>query len=389
VFIAPDRPGFDWAPIEHLDELAAVGLFGGPVCAVDLPAGPLCGGTAINRQLGRDIEVDTIVAGRRSDPDRPDEVVATEAAAQRFGLTVGTTFTVRTPTPEQLERAFATGEFPTTLDGPPSLVRVVGVRAPSLSDRLLLDVGSDEAVDFTLTPAFAELRPGAFVVNGEARLASGTDVAQLRQRIGEVVGDDAVPVRDLAGDRYRFERGLLIERSALLAFAAVAVLAGAVLVSQALARLVQSAAEGVDVLSGLGATRTGTIGVVAAPFVVTLATAAATAIGVAALASTRFPSGTARALEPDHGVHLDPLVAGLGLALLALAVGARVLLAARAAVRTRRAPVEPPSSTARRAGHGSRPRCRCRWSSAPAWPSDAGATTAARGCRRSSASSSG
>ena len=337
VLIAPDRPDFDWAPIARLPEISAIGLFGGPVCAIGIAHDALCG-EVIDRATGRDISTGNIEAGRLPNPDRVDEVAVNHVAAIHYHLAVGDTFTIVSPTPAQIREAFRTFRFPRNdeLAGPRIKAHVVGISAPALTDRLLGDVDSVDTADFYATNAYGQLQPGAFpgafVVNAMARLEPGTDIAAFRRHVGEAAHDPTIPVRDLAQDKARYDRTLLIERSALLLLAVVLVLVGAVLVGEVLTRLVRAAATDVATLMVLGASRATAVGVVVAPFVLTLGVAIITAITVAAAASTRFPIGTARVLEPDRGVHLDPLVLALGLVALIVAIAACVVLAARGAV---------------------------------------------------------
>jgi ABC-type lipoprotein release transport system permease subunit len=337
VLIAPDRPDFDWAPIVKLPDIEAIALFGGPVCALDIANGVLCG-EVISRSGGHTIETGNIEAGRLPNADRADEVAVNHSAAIHYHLAVGDTFTMVSPAPAQIREAFRTFRFPTTdeFTGPKVKVHVVGIAAPALSDRLLGDPESVDSAEFYATEAYAKLQPGVFpgawVVNAMARLKPGTNVAAFRRHVGKATGDPTIPVRDLAQDKARYDRTLLVERTALALLALVLLLVGAALVGQALTRMVKTAAVDVDTLVVLGASRGTAVGVVATPFVITVAAAIASAVVVTAVASIRFPIGTARVLEPDIGVHLDPQILGLGLVVLVVAIVACVGFAARAAV---------------------------------------------------------
>jgi hypothetical protein len=336
VLVIPGDIGFDWEPVLRLPEITAAARFAGPVCAVDLTPhpeyGPLCGMAALDRNVGVDIARGVYDEGRGPALDRADEIEVSRAAAEQYGVRVGDTFAVAQPTVEQLRHAVETGDLAAVADfgGPRRTVRVTGVGTPTLTDRL---VGSDEgpeAASLIATPAFGALGP---IGDGYAlvRLAPGTDVGEFRRHLAEASGRP-VPVRDLADDRYRLDRSLLVEEWALAAFAGVLLVAGAVLVGQPLGRLVRTAAADVDTLVVLGATPREAAAVVVAPFAVTVVVAVATTVGVAAAASTRLPIGTAREIERSLGVHLDGLVLGLGLVVTAGAIGARVVLAARSAV---------------------------------------------------------
>lgn len=339
VLIAPDRPDFDWSKIVQMPEIEAIGLFGGPVCALDVGKGALCG-SVLSRATGRDIS-NGPGEGRFPDPDRADEVAVNRSAATHYHLALGDTFTMVSPTPAQVREAFRTFRFPTPAEfkGPKITAHVVAIAEPTLTDRLLGDVDSIDTAEFYTTEAYGKLQPGAFpggfVVNAMARLKPGTDVAEFRTHVGKTAGDPTIPVRDFAQDKVRFDQTLLIERTALTLLAVVLALVGAVLIGQALTRLVKASASDIDTLMILGASRGTAVGVVIAPFVLTIAAAIVTAITVAAAASIRFPIGTARVLEPDIGVHLDALVLGSGLVVLVLALVACIGLVARSAVHRR------------------------------------------------------
>ena len=61
---------------------------------------PLTVFAGVDRRYGREMDRFRLVAGRRSDPDRVDEVVIDSLAAERYGLQVGSTLKLRFPTPE-------------------------------------------------------------------------------------------------------------------------------------------------------------------------------------------------------------------------------------------------------------------------------------------------
>ena len=211
VLIAPDRPDFDWSPIERLPEIEAIGLFGGPVCALDVGKGALCG-EVIDNASGRDISTGYVAVGREPDRDRADEVVVNRSAAVHYHLAVGDTFTMVSPTPAQVREAFRTFRFPEPSEfaGPKVKVHVVAIAAPSLTDRLLGDVDSVDTAEFYATQAYADLQPGAFpdggfVVNAMARLKPGTDV----DRRSVVTSERPPATRPSSGARPRAGQGAL------------------------------------------------------------------------------------------------------------------------------------------------------------------------------------
>src|SRR5207253_934266 len=124
-----------------------------------------------------------------------------------------------------------------------------------------------------------------------------------------------IPVRDLAEDRKRVTHSTDLERTALLLFAAAVVLAGVVLVGQALTRTGYSMAEPVGALRALGFTRPDMVRGLVSPMVITAVTASVVAIGSAVALSARFPVGLGAglALEPGRGdlsLPVRPAIAG-------------------------------------------------------------------------------
>ena len=333
VLVLPSRPESKfpyWPEIARLPEVASLGLFGVTTMgAIDVgEPGQLSGFPTANRALGSSVDVARIDEGRAIDPDRPDEVVITRAAAVQLHLEVGQTFTLAGETPEQIDADYAgTGDGPTPPAGPKVTVTIVGISDhPSLWGRYIGDSGRVDdptSVGFLTSPALVEQNSYGYLPNALVRLRGGSaDVAAFRADVARITGDPTVPVRDLAEDRARFGRTLSLERSALLLFAAAVALAGIVLLGQAVARLIQASSEDAGVLGLLGVSRSEITIIAASPALAVAALASVIAAAATTVFSTRFPIGLARSLDSRLGVSVSPMILGAGL----LVVVAMILL---------------------------------------------------------------
>ena len=304
----------DYTGIRNLPEVEEAGEFAlAPVAAVDPEMGTL---PPNDDRLFRTVNRPLLSAGRLPDPTREDEVLINHQAADQLGLEVGDRITLAYST--DLE------EWGRAPSGPTIEATVVGIGLSNL-----------ELVFFDKEPGFL---PSAALLGNHpeiprapqlvVRLRPGTDVASFRHHVAEVMGVPDIPVRDQSEDTKRITNGTGLERTALLIFAAAVVLAGVVLVGQALARTVYGLAEPARSLRALGFTRRGLVAGLVLPLGVTAATAAVAAFAVAVGLSPRFPVGLAGKVEPDPGAHVDWLVLAPGAALVALAALAGAAVAA-------------------------------------------------------------
>jgi hypothetical protein len=305
------------------------------------------GGTTV---LGRPI----VVAGRAPDGTRPDEVAVDEEFVDRTGIEVGERFPLRTYTAARTGDTDPNGAPP---DGPTVEVRVVGVvRHPHdlVPARLEQDTTGVDGTDVYLTPAFWEEQgpdlATFFGVGVAVRLERGADVARFEAAVdrafeGSAFTDVVDPEQGFAGISLAgVRRAIDLETRALQGFAAVAGLAGLVLVGQALAR--QAAADAADdpVLDALGMTRGQRVAAATMRAAVPAVGGAALAVLGAVALSPLLPVGVARRAEVDPGVDVDATVLSLGaLAVVALVCGWAAVAAGRAAAGARQegGPVRP------------------------------------------------
>jgi hypothetical protein len=320
----------------------------GSILAVMEPGGP-------SRQLGfvgldgpghKLLDRPRLVVGRLPRPNRFDEAAVDEEFAWRHGLEPGMRVRVGTYTAAQFGPA---GEgAPVPPEGPVADLQVAGIlRTP---DDLLPvaeardEVDADESSQVYLTPAFwrrhglGYANYGVFVAvdlrQGEADLAAFTAAVQRR-----FAGRAFVIAAEFAGEGTAaiqgVRRAVALETGALLAFAALAALAGSLLVGQALGRQVFLASTEYPTLRALGMTGGQLVGIALIRTAMVGVGGAAVAVAAALALSPLTPIGVARRAELDPGLAADwPVLAAGGLAVAAL-VGVAVALPAWRAAQAR------------------------------------------------------
>ena len=103
VTVLPNQPGFDWARVRTLPEVAALSEF--PVVfgfAVDCCRDASSPFPPADDQLTTTIERPALLAGRLFNPGRVDEVVVTPQFAASYHKGVGDTLTLHLATPQQM-----------------------------------------------------------------------------------------------------------------------------------------------------------------------------------------------------------------------------------------------------------------------------------------------
>ena len=258
------------------------------------------------------------------------------------GYGVGDTIDVHLFMQEQL--LAGRGDTP---EGPDVTFEIVGVMDAPFN---LAGIPSDG--DLYVGPGFRErYGPGLAVFsNLMVKLEDPErDMPRLEAEVARRYPGRGVPVYDLATAGKRVTNGTDLERSGLLLFALAVVLAGLVIVGQALTRSVRAAGDDVPTLAALGFSRGDRALALALPHVVSVAVAVATSALLAIGLSSRFPIGLGRRVDPDVGWHLDLPVIAAGAAVVALVLGAAVLWTAwRAASAAPKAAVVRQSAIAAR-----------------------------------------
>ncbi len=307
-----------------------------------------------------------VVAGRRPNPARADEVMINEAAARVLGAHVGSVIQLRGFRPSQVMAVLNNQAVHPTVTLPD--VRVVTIiRTPSD----LANSGAPSDVTFAgtgslfLTAAFYHRFGGS--VGNMAGLSF-----HLRRGLAGLPAFKA-EVNRLTGGRAQFElgsddaiaaaavqRGTGLQALALLLFGIIVALAMLVIVGQSVARLAHIASDDFPVLRALGSSRGQLIAVALAPGALVAAAGMVLAIPAAYALSVFTPVGLARRAEISPGFSFDTSILLGGAVLLTL------LLTARAALAAQRAAWRQADPAAGSQGRGSR---LARWLARRGFPS--------------------
>jgi len=363
VTVFANQPGFDWSKVEALPEVAATGLFivyygAGVYSGAETGAGGAdLGFPPGNAGLLNTVERPVVLQGRRANPARVDEVMATAHYMSAHRLRVGDQLTVRLSSPGQATAGFdASAGEPL---GPRLKVHVVGViRSPFFMDQ---PGGSGGVVaTYGFFQRYRRYIVGddpaktASYVNALIRLKGGEkEIPAFRAGLARVTGRSDIDVLDDAdwiGGPIGKATGY--EAASLLAFGLAALLAALFLVGQAVARYASGSAADLKVLQAVGLTRRQAAACAAvAPG---LAAAAGAAIGVAAafVASRWMPIGMASLAEPDPGFDADWLVLGTGWAVAVLLVAGGTAVLTRSALTARKLRAAPRGSAVATAAAG-------------------------------------
>ena len=271
---------------------------------------------SVDGRVGRTLNRPLIVAGRRPDPGRADEIGISELVARRWGLRPGGTLRVRAVALEQLETLFSGEQLVPA--GPALALKVVAVQRlpedPAVSVRAPGGLGS-----VSLTPAFHRAYkdtvanfPGVRVrlKRGQADMAGFT--AATRRLSGNSPEVTVVPRPELTG---LVEDAIRAQAVALVLFAVLAGAAALVVVGQTLARELSLASAGQETVRALGASRAHLLAATLVPIGLVGAAGAVVGAVVAVLASPLTPIGVALKAEPDPGLSVN--LAGLGIGMVA------------------------------------------------------------------------
>lgn len=261
-----------------------------------------------DERVFRDVYVPRVIEGRLPDRDAPDEITVNESLLRDLDLRVGEKLLISGPSPEQFGRIIEVGEPVDEYDGPQVEVTVVGVTRTT-----------SNLEDMTFQ-TYEALAPYAFHRAIDAEAAVGARLTAVRLAHGdEAAGaflDDVDPL--VPDDGPQFEVNYLsgtdgingairIQAVGLAIFAAIALLATLIAVSQAVARQQSLATTDALILRAIGLRRSDVVAVMVLPALAVIAVAALAGALVAVAMSTLLPFGIARRAEPTPGVRLDLL----------------------------------------------------------------------------------
>jgi hypothetical protein len=343
--VLANQPGFDWAKVRALPEVAALSEF--PVVfGFSLPCCPGAGAgfPPVDDQMTTTLERPVMQAGRVYNPHRADEVIATPQFMASFGKHVGDMVTLRLASVRQANAGYD-GSDGTPPRGPLVRARIVGVgRTPWGIDA----DGPGQKGGVLPSPAlFARYRADIIGTNGQGyinalvRLQGGAaEVPKFRADLARVSGRSDIDVWNNLVDRGGpVKRITGYEAACLLAFALAALVAAFFLIGQSVSRYTSATMADLEVLQAVGMTpREAVAAARARPL---LAAVAGATLGVAGaiVASRWMPIGLASYAEPHPGIDADWLILGPGwvIAPALVLAGAAATAAATLTARRRRA----------------------------------------------------
>jgi hypothetical protein len=338
-------PGFDWAPVRRLPEVAALTNFvvDYTLSAVDFSPDGL-GFPFADHVMFSKIEKPLIFSGRAIDPDHPDEVMVSRKFAAHTHKRVGDTLHIILATPQEVVDGGGTGPNHDTYHGPRVTLRIVGIGETSPS----------WGVDTAQGNGGLELSPGLYdkykvnmlgppgvpsnnFLNALVRLRGGeSSLARFSDDFHRVTGRADIEVTDLIAQQRTEQRHVAFESRCLLAFAIAAFVAALFLIGQAIARYAAASTAELRTLRALGMTPRQAVGAASAGPVITGVVGALLGVGGAVIASDWLPFGSAGLIEPDPGIAWDWVVLGSGAIIVVLLVAAGAAAAARLAVAAER-----------------------------------------------------
>jgi hypothetical protein len=323
--VLPNQPGFNWARIAALPDVAALTKF--PVAFGFQAQGYTAASSGFalaDDQMTRTIERPVILAGRLFNPHRADEVMVTPKFAAASGKHAGDSVTLELASVQQANEGYDGSTGPPR--GPKIRASIMGViRSPWDLDA---DTPGSPGGILSTPALFTQYRANILGTTGQAyinalvRLKGGeAAIPAFRAALARVTGRSDIDVWDNSvnfGDPIR--RVTAYEAACLLAFGLAALVAALFLIGQSVARYTSATVPDLQVLQAVGMTRQQAIAAAAAgPF---LAGLAGGTLGVAGaiVASPWMPIGLASIAEPHPGIDLDWLVLGPGWVLVPLLV---------------------------------------------------------------------
>jgi hypothetical protein len=276
-----------------------------------------------------------VLQGRMANLDDETEATVSQTTASHLGLRLGSTITLGSFTPAQLDPLFQGEDIEP--EGPAAKVHVVGITRYPTNLSTAKDTpeviyrGND---DVFITPALRRLHQGQVAEFGgdlSARLRNGeADFPAFARAVRRIVGQDHIIAA--GGDEQvvaaQAQRAARLESLALWIFGGVLGAGILLIAGQALARQVELEADDTDALRAMGMTRPAiAVALAARPVTVALAgTLGAVAVAIGLSGFT--PIGVARKAEPHPGIAVDGATLLAGAALLYLALAARAVFAA-------------------------------------------------------------
>lgn len=309
--------------------LTAEGPGGGP-----FPAGDVNPFLSIE-SAGEPLYRPYVVHGREPAPENASEVAIDEQASSRLGAGVGDELVIRLFLPDQIEELYESGEFPVPR-GRTTTVTVTGIVRQPFD---VVPVKPDDVDSVALASSDMYFTSGFWAEHGGDMAAFGdgndgvelllrhgaSDVEAVESAVRAMPGGDGLAVEtsnDAISAVADARQTVRFQAVALALFGSLALLAGSVLIGQALSRQVRSELEERHLLVAMGLVRRDLArAVVLRVFPVAMGGAGVGMVG-AWLSSARTPIGLAATAEVDPGMRLDVLpVIGVAVATILVTCG--------------------------------------------------------------------
>jgi hypothetical protein len=254
-------------------------------------------------------ELPRVTAGRLPRTNRADELFLNDEAASLLGVKVGDTVHYTIYKYAELFRSDGSLDP----DAPFMPVRFTVVGTGSTLDDLLANENQTTAEAY-VSPAFTQryLDRASFQIAGVFLRHGAADIPHFSAALNRRLGGNRVQLQTLAARERQFRDVSEPYTTALWLFGLAAAFAAAVVVVQALTRLVGIDASDNGVLVALGASGGARRGIAAGRALAAVLLGAVLAVVLALALSPIFPLGRARRAEPDPGLRIDGLVLGLG-----------------------------------------------------------------------------
>jgi len=258
----------------------------------------------------------TATRGRLPDRTRVDEVAINELAAEVSGYEVGDEVILRTYPRE----AAGAPDFSESPPEPADTVVATIVGIGVFPDEVLQDE-VDHITRLLLTPAFSTSVADyhTFSVQYLTLRRGDADVAAVQAAVAEIYPPGSTTTRVTSLDTARALQATRPLAIALAAFGVVVGLAGVLLVSQAISRLLRRDRADDAALRSIGMTRAALLRTALASLIATIVAGVVLAVLFAVVASPLMPIGPVRRVEGAHHVSADLAVLGIG-AVIAIAL---------------------------------------------------------------------
>jgi ABC-type antimicrobial peptide transport system permease subunit len=306
----------NWAPLAARPEVATVAVWDLLFGDANGEPGAVIFGSRDGTYLGK-VDKPVVVQGRMFNPRSTDEVVVDENVGKQ-APPVGGTFTYHFYAPNQPEESGPP-------HGPTLTMHVVGV-VREVPEFLFVTEGQ-----VLVSPGFMAKYGSRISADENADIVlrhGDADIGRLRHDVNALVAP-GTPVLDVLATSRRVDTTLSVETTTLLLLAAAILLGGGILVAQVLGRSAATIADDALVLRALGLSRTQIGLATGLSHLIPALVAGPVAFGVALLASSHFPVGLGRRIDPDVGYHVDWTVIGPGIAVVIVAVLAASVLIGR------------------------------------------------------------